>query len=96
LDNTKSGLPQRRSDCSTGGWPHSERHRRLAELLAQKRKEAGLTQAAVAKALQRHQPFIANIESGDSRLDVVEFLDLARVVGFDPYDMLRGIEEVEP
>ena len=59
-------------------------------------EEVGLTQAAVANALQRHQPFIANIESGDRRLDVVEFLDLARVVGFDPYEMLRGIEEVEP
>lgn len=45
--------------------------------------------------LERHQPFIANIESGNRRLDVVEFLDLARVVGFDPCDILREIEQVE-
>nr|WP_245275661.1 MULTISPECIES: helix-turn-helix transcriptional regulator [unclassified Mesorhizobium] len=51
-------------------------------------RQAGLTQAAVAKALDRHQPFIANIENGDRRLDLVEFLDLAKVVGFDPYEVI--------
>ncbi|PBB77866.1 transcriptional regulator [Mesorhizobium sp. WSM3879] len=77
---------------------HSDRHRRLAELLTEKRKQAGLTQAAVAKALDRHQPFIANIENGDRRLDLnlVEFLDLAKVVGFDPYEVLRQVEAVDP
>ncbi|WP_156933440.1 helix-turn-helix transcriptional regulator [Mesorhizobium sp. LSHC412B00] len=69
---------------------HSDRHRRLAELLTEKRKQAGLTQAAVAKALDRHQPFIANIESA-----IVAFLDLAKVVGFHPYEVLRHIEAVD-
>ncbi|WP_084627290.1 helix-turn-helix transcriptional regulator [Mesorhizobium sp. LSHC422A00] len=69
---------------------HSDRHRRLAELLTEKRKQAGLTQAAVAKALDRHQPFIANIESADRRVDLIEFLDLAKVVGFR-----RHIEAVD-
>ncbi|MDG4906309.1 helix-turn-helix transcriptional regulator [Mesorhizobium sp. WSM4898] len=75
---------------------HSDRHRRLAELLTEKRKQAGLTQAAVAKALHRYQPFIANIENGDRRLDLVEFLELAKVVGFDPYEVLRQVEAVDP
>ncbi|WP_246673562.1 helix-turn-helix transcriptional regulator [Mesorhizobium sp. B2-4-14] len=75
---------------------HSDRHRRLAELLTEKRKLAGLTQAAVAKALDRHQPFIANIENGDRRVDLIEFLDLAKVVGFDPFEVMRQLEAVEP
>ncbi|WJI80826.1 MULTISPECIES: helix-turn-helix transcriptional regulator [unclassified Mesorhizobium] len=75
---------------------HSDRHRRLAELLTEKRKLAGLTQAAVAKALNRHQPFIANIENADRRVDLIEFLDLAKVVGFDPYEVLHQIEAVDP
>lgn len=61
-----------------------------------KRKQAGLTQAAVAKALGRHQPFVANIENGDRRLDLIEFLDLAQVVGFDPHEVIRQIEAIEP
>lgn len=62
---------------------HSQRHRRLAELLTEKRKAAGLTQAAVAQAMGRHQPFIANIENGDRRVDLVELIDLAEIIGFD-------------
>lgn len=62
---------------------HSARHRRLTELLITQRHAAGLTQTEVAHALGRHQSFIANIESGQRRLDVVEFLDLAAVIGLD-------------
>lgn len=72
---------------------HSERHRRLAELLTERRKAAGLTQAAVAKAMGRHQPFIANIENGDLRVDLVELIDLAEIIGFDVHavvDELKG------
>ncbi|WP_084646835.1 helix-turn-helix transcriptional regulator [Mesorhizobium sp. WSM2561] len=75
---------------------HSKRHRRLAELLTERRKQAGLTQAAVARALGRHQPFIANIENGDRRLDVVEFLVLAEIIGFDPYEVMREIASIKP
>jgi len=32
------------------------------------------------------------IESGERRLDVVEFLDLTSVIGFDPYDLLSAPE----
>ena len=30
------------------------------------------------------QPFVARLESGQRRVDLVEFLDLADVLGFDP------------
>jgi len=72
---------------------YSEKHKRLTELLIAQRKAAGLTQAEVAKALGRHQPFIANIENGERRLDVIEFLDLAEVVGFDPGEFLMLLRE---
>ncbi|MBB4146240.1 helix-turn-helix domain-containing protein, partial [Rhizobium rhizoryzae] len=49
---------------------YSEKQRQLVELLIARRKAAGLTQAQVARALGRHQPFIANIENGERRLDV--------------------------
>lgn len=71
---------------------HSTRHRRLAELLAEKRKAAGLTQAEVAEKLGRHQPFIANIENGERRIDVVELLALAETIGFDPHEVVRELE----
>lgn len=73
---------------------YSERHSRLAALLVEKRKQAGMTQAAVATALGRHQPFVANIENGERRLDVVEFLALAEIVGFDPHELLDELQKV--
>lgn len=72
---------------------HSERHKRLAELLSEKRKAAGMTQADVAKAMGRHQPFIANIENGERRVDVIELIDLAKIVGFDVHQMIDELPE---
>lgn len=71
---------------------HSERHRRLAELLVEQRKAAGLTQAAVARAMGRHQPFIANIENGDRRVDLIELLDLADIIGLDVYAVVDELK----
>lgn len=42
-----------------------------------------MSQTQVARALGRHQPFIANIESGERRVDLVELLDLAEVIDLD-------------
>ena len=72
----------------------SARHRRLAELIAQYRRDAGLTQAEVARELGRHQPFITSIENGQRKVGVVEFLQLARIIGFDPHAALAQIESV--
>ena len=71
---------------------YSERHKRLAELLAEKRKTAGLTQAAVAKAMGRHQPFLANIENGDRRVDLIELIDLAEIVGFNVHEFIDELK----
>lgn len=72
----------------------SPRHVRLVQLIVDKRKEAGLSQAALAKALDRYQSVVAAIESGGRRIDVVEFLDLAETIGFDPYEILREVAAV--
>ncbi|MGO4386779.1 helix-turn-helix domain-containing protein [Microvirga sp. 2YAF29] len=66
----------------------SRRHQRLAELLAEYRDKADLHQAQVAQKLGRHQPFMTNIENGQRRVDVVEMLDLAEIMGFDPHELI--------
>ena len=69
----------------------SARQARLAELLISYREQAGLTQVDVARALGRHQPFISNIEAGQRRVDVVELLDLAAAIGFDPGELIEKL-----
>jgi transcriptional regulator with XRE-family HTH domain len=63
----------------------------FTELLKEERKNAGLTQAALAKKLRRPQSYVSKYERGDRRLDVIEFLEVARVIGFDPHDFLRTL-----
>jgi transcriptional regulator with XRE-family HTH domain len=71
----------------------SARHKLLVELLTAERRGAGLTQADVAKALGRHQPFVATFESGQRRIDVIEFLELAEVIGFEPARLLKKVQK---
>jgi len=53
-------------------------------MLRRKRQSAGYSQEEVAKALGRHRSYLAKIETGERRLDVVEFIELAKVLDFDP------------
>ena len=71
------------------GSPH---HEALRLFLIKKRKEAGLTQAELAEELQMHQPHISLIERGQRRVDVVEFLRLAKILQFDPAEAIRAID----
>lgn len=72
----------------------SPRHLRLIQLIVDKRKAAGFSQADLAKAIDRYQSVVAAIESGGRRLDVIEFLDLAETIGFDPHDILNEVATV--
>ncbi|WP_425410069.1 helix-turn-helix domain-containing protein [Hyphococcus sp.] len=53
-------------------------------MLIKERKAAGMNQTELAKALGQYQSFVARVESGERRVDVIEFLDLANAIGFDP------------
>lgn len=70
----------------------TRRQEYLVALLREKREAAGLTQADLARALSEHQSFVARIESGQRRIDVIEYLTLAEVIGFDAAEALRAIE----
>jgi hypothetical protein len=36
--------------------------------------------------------FVANVESGQRRIDVVDLVDLARAIGFDPVEALARVK----
>jgi transcriptional regulator with XRE-family HTH domain len=72
----------------------SARHKALIELLIAKREEAGLTQAVLAKRLGEYQSFVARLESGQRRVDVVEFLKMADVLGFDSAKAIINLKKI--
>lgn len=70
------------------------RHEAMRALLTDRRKAASLTQAELAKQIGRYQSFVADVERGQRRVDVVEFLEFAEALGFDPAAALRKLAKV--
>jgi transcriptional regulator with XRE-family HTH domain len=68
---------------------HSEPHRSLLTLLRETRQRAGLSQQHVADRLGRPQSFVAKYEGGERRLDVLEFISVAKALGVDPARLFR-------
>lgn len=66
----------------------SARHKKLIKLLIEKREAKGLTQTQLAKQLGEYQSFVARLESGERRVDVVEYLKLAEVLEFNASEAL--------
>jgi len=71
----------------------TEKYYLFRQLLIQTRKSQKLTQAQVATRLQKPQSFVSKYERGARRLDVVEFLEVARALGTTPYELLRKLEQ---
>lgn len=61
---------------------------KLADLIVERRKCAGLTQAQVALALGHPQSMVAEIEAGRRRMDVLELLEIASAIGFPPSELI--------
>ena len=72
------------------GW-REDRYRTLIERLVAERKRKGLTQQELAARLDRQQHFISRFETGERRLDVAEFADVAVALGLKPSDLIRDI-----
>ena len=62
----------------------SRRHKALIALLIERREAAGMTQTQLADRPGEYQSFVARLESGQRRVDVVEFLDYAAALHLDP------------
>ncbi len=56
---------------------------RLRRRLLEARRARGLRQADLADRLGRPQSFVSNYERGERRLEVSEFIVIARVLGVD-------------
>ena len=70
----------------------SSGHEALCGALIAARKKAGLTQAQLADRLKCHQSFVARVESGERRIDVVELIVLARALEAVASDLLAVTE----
>lgn len=73
---------------------HSKRQEVLVAAIAEQRRMKGLSQAQVAKVMGRHQPFIANIESGERRVDLLELMTIASIIDLDVHSLIDRLQQV--
>lgn len=70
---------------------HTAAYKALRRSLISARKSAGLTQQELADLLRRPQSFVAKVEGGERRIDVVELLEFARVLKVDPRQIIKAV-----
>jgi transcriptional regulator with XRE-family HTH domain len=68
----------------------------LGKAVAEHRMKKGMSQREFAASVGYRQSLISKIELGLRRLDIVEFIVLARVMGVDPAWLLNRIEAAVP
>jgi transcriptional regulator with XRE-family HTH domain len=71
---------------------HRPEHQLFTDLLRDMRKQAGLTQATLAKKLKRPQTFVSTVERGLVRQDFLQLRDWCKRCGVSVADLALEFE----
>ena len=72
--------------------PKRDLYARLQEVLIEARRAKNLTQVEVANRLGKPQSFVSKYESGERRLDVIEFIEVCKALSANPLSIIRDLE----
>jgi transcriptional regulator with XRE-family HTH domain len=72
----------------------ARRHQALRALLVERRKKAGLRQVDLAQRLRRSQSYVTHVETGQKRIALIELIDWAEAIGFDPQEAITEIAKI--
>lgn len=70
---------------------YSDEYQVVIKALREARIAKGVTQENLAQALDRPQSFIAKVENGERRLDIVEFVHIAHLLSLEPSVLIKRI-----
>ncbi|EAA2976610.1 helix-turn-helix transcriptional regulator [Enterobacter hormaechei] len=70
---------------------YSDEYQLVIKLLRSARIEQRITQTQLAESLGKPQSFVAKVENGERRLDVIEFAAIARLLSLDPAEILNAV-----
>lgn len=74
-------------------WVQPEQYLIVGAALAAARLRANITQVELARRLSKPQSVVSEYENGRRRVDVVEFLLIARTLGADPVEIFADIAQ---
>jgi len=63
---------------------HTPEYAVFRTILVAHRERAGITQSSIAEILGVPQSFVSKYESGERRVDVVEFVQICQAIGVKP------------
>lgn len=69
------------------------KYKSFCELLIKVRKDAGFSQAKLAKKLKKHQSFISKIEQGERTLNIIETIEILKILKVDIHLFINNLEE---
>jgi transcriptional regulator with XRE-family HTH domain len=67
------------------------RHRALIAAIVEARRATGLSQREFARKLNRTNNFVWRIEAGERKVDVLEFIEIAKAAALDPLELMRQV-----
>lgn len=70
---------------------HSSEHELLRQIFIRQRKTLGLSQRELAEHMGIIYSAIGKIETGDRRLDVIEFIQYCQVLEISPHDVIDEV-----
>lgn len=71
---------------------HDDEYASFVTTLVELRSNSGLSQRQVAVALGWNQSVVAKIETKQRRIDIIELVRMAEVIGFDAAKLVRGVQ----
>jgi hypothetical protein len=67
------------------------KYQEFLRLLVAAREKAGLTQADLAEKIARSTDFVEQVEAGEVKIDVIEFVEIVKVLDMDPGVFLQEL-----
>lgn len=72
---------------------HTKPYQAFIAVMVLARQEADMSQHELARRIGKPQSFVSKYERRERRLDVAEFIKVARALGLDPAKLIRRIDK---
>ena len=70
---------------------HNSQYGKLISILIETRKKRGITQTALASQIKKPQSFVSKYETGERRIDVIEFLEISNAMKVDAIKIIKSL-----
>lgn len=69
-------------------------YQEFLKLLVAARANAGMNQRELASRIKRPQSYVGKSETGERRLDLIEFLRIAKALGVNPAEFIKKLNSL--